>query len=245
MVSSRRKLAFTFDDGMLSNYTFTAQVLKKYGFSGTFFITSKSRLWDDTELEEPLATWGQLRELHQDGFEIGNHTFFHDTVTEKLSRARFLTSVMDMEAEMKNKGLPKPVSLSYPAYRCSKVSKEVMEFLGYRYARIGYKPNSPNSLNFHGELACNPSNRKVVSYYIPDNTDRHLIFVTGILNGNDRNPCYDAEMFIKDIETAPPGAIPVFAGHGMPLEVRQNAFREMVEYCANNDWNAVALKDIV
>jgi hypothetical protein len=162
-----------------------------------------------------------------------------------MSEKKFLNCVQDMEEEIKSQGLPKPISLSYPAYRCNEMSKRVMRTLGYRYSRCGYKPNLPNSLNFHGDLACNPSQRNVVSYYVPGETDRHLVFVTGILNGNDRNPCYTSELFIKDLERAPEGAIPVFAGHGMPIEIRQKAFVEMVEYCAENDWEPVAMKDII
>lgn len=242
-MSSRRKLAFTFDDGMLSNYTFTAKVLKEHEFSATFFITAVGRLWDGTELEEPLISWQQLREMSEDGFEIASHSYTHYSV-EELKKDKLRYSVKDMEQAMKGQGLPKPVTFGYPSYRCTVEAAALLKDWGYKYCRAGYKPREPVFDNFDRHLACAPWDRDEVSYYIPGETDPHMVFVTGVLNGNIRNPCYTSELFIKDLEVAPEGAIPVFAGHGMPLEIRQKAFVEMVEYCADNDWEPVAFKDI-
>ncbi len=242
-MSSKRKLVFTFDDGMLSNYIFTAKVLKEHGFSATFFITAIARLWDGTELEEPQISWPQLREMSDDGFEIANHSFTHHSV-ESLSKSRLKQSVQDMETTMTMNGLPKPVTFGYPSYRATSEAAVLLKDWGYKYCRAGYKPREPNLENFDRHLACAPWDRKDVSYYIPGETDPHMIFVTGVLNGNVRNPCYTSELFIKDIEGTPEGAVPVFAGHGMPIEIRQKAFVKMVEYCAENDWEPVAFKDI-
>ncbi len=242
-MSSKRKLAFTFDDGMLSNYTFTANVLKEHGFSATFFITAIARLWDGTELEEPQISWPQLREMSDDGFEIANHSYSHYSV-ESLSKEKLKHSVQDMEMTMRMNGLPRPVTFGYPSYRATAEAAAHLKDWRYKYCRAGYKPREPNVQNFDRHLACAPWDRKEVSYYTPGETDPHMIFVTGVLNGNVRNPCYTSELFIKDLEGTPEGAVPVFAGHGMPLEIRQKAFVEMVEYCVKNDWEPVALKDI-
>ena len=207
LVLSKRKLAFTFDDGMLSNYTFTAKVLKEYGFSATFFITATGRLWDDTELEEPQISWSQLHEMNDDGFEIANHTYTHYS-TESLSPEEWGQSVQMMEVVFAQKKFLKPVTLSYPAFRCNKAARNVAKSMGYKFARAGYKPNSPNEYNFQKDLACSPWNRNEVSYYIPGKTNPHMIFVTGIINGNERNHCYNCELFVEDIEKAPEGAIP-------------------------------------
>ena len=242
-MSSKRKLAFTFDDGMLSNYTFTAKVLKEYGFSATFFVTAVGRLWDDTELEEPQISWSQLHEMDRDGFEIANHTYLHYSV-ESLTPGQLERSIRQMEVSFAQKNFAKPRTLSYPAFRCTAKARAVVKAMGYKYARVGYKPNKSNEWNFQKNLACAPWDRKEVSYYVPGETDPYMIFVTGIINGNVRNPCYTSELFIEDIKKAPEGAVPIFAGHGMPIEIRQKAFVEMVEYCAKNDWKPVALEDI-
>lgn len=240
---SKRKLAFTFDDGMLSNYTFTAKVLKDYGFSATFFITATGRLWDGTELEEPQISWPQLQEMSEDGFEIANHSYTHYSV-EGLDDRKLRQSVKDMEHAIESHGIPKPVTFGYPSYRCTEKAAALLKSLGYKYCRAGYKPREPNVENFDRHLACAPWDRNEVSYYIPGETDPQMIFVTGVLNGNVRNPCYTSELFIKDLEGTPDGAIPVFAGHGMPLEIRQKAFIEMLEYCSKNNWEPVALRNI-
>ena len=239
----KRKLVFTFDDGMLSNYTFTAKVLKEHGFSATFFITSAGRLWDGTELEEPQISWSQLAEMNDDGFELGNHTHTHYSA-ESVSIDFWRHSIRMMEVAFMQHDLPKPETFSYPAFRCNQDTAEVVKDMGYKYARAGYKPNIPSHYNFQKNLACEPWNREEVFYYREGHNDPFMLFVTGIINGNVRNPCYTSELFIKDIENAPVGSIPIFAGHGMPTKIRQDAFVEMVEYCAENDWEPVALRDI-
>ena len=70
----------TFDDSVVSHATFVAPLLKKFGFGATFFITEGFEFTTD---KEHYLTWAQIKALHADGFEIGNHTRDHKGVTEK------------------------------------------------------------------------------------------------------------------------------------------------------------------
>ena len=62
----------TFDDAVKSHRTFVAPLLKELGFGATFFVTYN---WmDDTE---NFMTWEEIGEVHDMGFEIGNHSWTH------------------------------------------------------------------------------------------------------------------------------------------------------------------------
>jgi peptidoglycan/xylan/chitin deacetylase (PgdA/CDA1 family) len=69
--SGSRDVAFSFDDGHISNYTDIWPIIVNRGFSATFFIVAD---W----LGEPGCIDGpQLREMSASGMEIGSHGLTH------------------------------------------------------------------------------------------------------------------------------------------------------------------------
>src|ERR671912_2070877 len=72
-------VVLTFDDSKASHYSVVRPILKKYGFGATFFITEGFSFATN---KEDYLTWRQIAELHQDGFEIGNHTRDHKGVSK-------------------------------------------------------------------------------------------------------------------------------------------------------------------
>ena len=75
-----RLVVLTFDDSVKSHYTVARPVLKRYGFGATFFITEGFHFATD---KASYMTWEEIRALHDDGFEIGNHTGDHMGVTAR------------------------------------------------------------------------------------------------------------------------------------------------------------------
>jgi peptidoglycan/xylan/chitin deacetylase (PgdA/CDA1 family) len=69
-----KTVVFTFDDGCASNATIAAPILKKHGFSGTFYV---SDAYGFRERKDWYMTWRQIKGMADDGFEIGNHTRGH------------------------------------------------------------------------------------------------------------------------------------------------------------------------
>lgn len=67
----KKPIVLTFDDGNRDQYLNAFPVLKKYGFTATFFIISKS-------VGKGGITWDELRELQAAGNIIGSHTVNHD-----------------------------------------------------------------------------------------------------------------------------------------------------------------------
>src|SRR5207244_3705098 len=75
-----RLVVLTFDDAIKSHYTVARGALKKYGFSATFFVTEGLGFKSNPDA---YMTWEEIRALHADGFEIGNHTRDHTSVNSK------------------------------------------------------------------------------------------------------------------------------------------------------------------
>ena len=76
---SRNAVVITFDDGMYSNFTIAAPILKEFGFPATFFIVANFPDNDDWFMK-----WHEIRELSQvkkNGeylFTIGSHGYSHE-----------------------------------------------------------------------------------------------------------------------------------------------------------------------
>ena len=82
-------VVLTFDDSAKSHYTTVRPILKRYGFGATFFITEG---FDFPTNKTDYMTWEEIAELHRDGFEIGNHTGNHASITKE--------NVADLEEQL-------------------------------------------------------------------------------------------------------------------------------------------------
>src|SRR5262249_45055028 len=70
----------TFHDSSKSQIPVAAPLLKKHGFSATFFVTEG---FDFPTNKRDYLTWDEIAQLHRDGFEIGNHTRDHKSPSAK------------------------------------------------------------------------------------------------------------------------------------------------------------------
>ncbi len=66
-----KTVVLTIDDGFESIKTVAAPLLKQYGYTATIFVCTKY-IGNSSYL-----TWNEVRELQQDGYEIGNHSHSH------------------------------------------------------------------------------------------------------------------------------------------------------------------------
>tara|TARA_Y100000588_G_scaffold187177_1_gene201265 strand:- start:1122 stop:1970 length:849 start_codon:yes stop_codon:yes gene_type:complete len=139
-------VVLTFDDSVASQATFVAPLLKKYGFGATFFITEGFGFSKD---KKNYMTWEQIKKLHEDGFEIGNHTRRHISVGRQTEE-QLHADVEYIEKQCETHGIPKPVSFCYPAYQTTKRAVKVLRQRGYRFARTGgsraYDPEKDDPL---------------------------------------------------------------------------------------------------
>ncbi|HEY9083406.1 MAG TPA: polysaccharide deacetylase family protein [Vicingaceae bacterium] len=84
---NQKLIAFTFDDGFEECYTKIAPVLSDFNTNAAFFINPGFIDGDDkyrknfteniVHVNKQPMTWKMIKELHQQGFIIGNHTLDH------------------------------------------------------------------------------------------------------------------------------------------------------------------------
>src|SRR5947207_15191270 len=103
-------VVLTFDDASKSHFTVARPLLKKYRFGATFFITEG---FDMPTNKRDYMTWDEIALLHRDGFEIGNHTRDHISVTYKTV-GDLAGQVRTLNERFKEHGIPAPISFAYP-----------------------------------------------------------------------------------------------------------------------------------
>src|SRR5213076_1543265 len=103
-------VVLTFDDSVASHYSVVRPLLKQYGFGATFFITEGFSFRTN---KKDYMTWEQIEGLHRDGFEIGNHTRDHMSVTP-ASVDRLREQIEAINAQCASHNIPRPTSFAYP-----------------------------------------------------------------------------------------------------------------------------------
>ena len=102
-------VALTFDDGNKSDFTYVAPLLKQYGFGATFYITEGLNFLTN---KQHYLTWEEVQQLHQSGFEIGNHTRHHTHVSEQ-TQEEFLADLEYINARCQQYNIPIPETFGY------------------------------------------------------------------------------------------------------------------------------------
>jgi len=79
-----KSICITFDDSYESIYRNALPILKEYDVPASFFIndgyleTDRTYPWDEViEYKQPMMSWAHVKEIVDDGFEVGVHTTNH------------------------------------------------------------------------------------------------------------------------------------------------------------------------
>jgi len=131
-------VVLTFDDGCKSNADFVAPLLKRLGFGATFFVNDPPAMPKNWKREH-YTTWDQVRQIHEVGFEIGNHTASHCDVSA-VPWQDFCQSLELIERLCQEHGIPRPLTFCYPAFRFGRTAVQVLGEQGYLFARRGPFP---------------------------------------------------------------------------------------------------------
>jgi len=130
----------TFDDGLKEHITIALPILKKYKMKAIFFpITSKKVFPGVRWIGQEFMTWDNIKELHENGMEIGCHTHTHP----RLSRL----SKTDQEIEIKTstriitRKIEKPVWFSYPYSSFNNATVSLIKKYGYLYGLTSEEPD--------------------------------------------------------------------------------------------------------
>jgi peptidoglycan/xylan/chitin deacetylase (PgdA/CDA1 family) len=108
IAKSKPLIIFTFDDGHESVYTHAYPILKKYGFPATFFVITGLC----GNVCEGYVSWEDVRNLSDNGWEIGGHSHTHPNLT-KISREEALYEVENSFNVLSKRGFD-PVSFASP-----------------------------------------------------------------------------------------------------------------------------------
>lgn len=124
-----RSVVLTFDDGYTSHFELVAPLLKRYQFSGTFFIPVGS------VGQGGHVTWAQLGKMVFLGMEIGTHGMSHRPLTE-LSREELEAEVADSKRLLEER-LGVPIrAIAAPGGFWNRAAAEAVERCGYEAAWI-------------------------------------------------------------------------------------------------------------
>jgi peptidoglycan/xylan/chitin deacetylase (PgdA/CDA1 family) len=107
-----RPIIISFDDGYRDNYENAFPLLRKYGFTATFFIFTQPI---DT-VNVSYLTWDMVAEMHKAGMEFGSHSRTHPDLRSR--NVEFLSGEILASKETIEAHIGEPVRVfSYPAGR--------------------------------------------------------------------------------------------------------------------------------
>jgi peptidoglycan/xylan/chitin deacetylase (PgdA/CDA1 family) len=223
-----RLVVLTFDDASKSHYTVARPLLKRYKFGATFFITEG---WDFTTNKKDYLSWDEIKELHADGFEIGNHTRDHMSVTAKTVRD-LPAQLRAITAHCKEHGIPEPVSFAYPGNAILKEALPVLKELGIKWARRGGSPEHPYAAG--RGFAYEPG------------LDHPLLIPTA----GDARPTWTLDDLKRAVSQARHGKVAVLQFHGVPdtahdwVSTSAERFEAYLKYLADEKYTVIAMRDL-
>jgi peptidoglycan/xylan/chitin deacetylase (PgdA/CDA1 family) len=221
-------VVLTFDDSAKSHYTVARPLLKELGFGATFFITEG---WDFATNKVHYMTWEEIRMLHEDGFEIGNHTRDHMGVTPKTV-SRLDEQLSAIEARCKDHGIPSPVTFAWPGNAITPDAFQILQQHGIQFARRGGAPEYPY------KLGRGPA-------YEPG-IDHPLLVPTAA----DARPFWQLDNFMELVKLVEPGKVTVLQFHGVPdvahpwVSSKEDKFSSYMRWLKEHDYTVIALRDL-
>ncbi len=224
-------VVLTFDDGNKSDITNVAPILERYGFGATFFITEGLGAVRD---KKHFLTWGEVKKLNDDGFEIGNHTRSHSNIGW-IGRSRARDELVFIQEKCVDRGIPAPVSFCYPGFTShSRMAVSLLDELGFQFARRGVSPEFPD----WGHGGRGPA-------YDPQRDHPLLLPVTGYAG-----PDFTFEDLEWTVDQARDGKIAVLCFHGVPGPLHPwvsedlKTFERYMKYLKDRNATVIAQRDL-
>jgi peptidoglycan/xylan/chitin deacetylase (PgdA/CDA1 family) len=221
-------VVLTFDDAVRSHRTFVGPLLKELGFGATFFVTHR---WMADR--EHFMSWQEIAELHQIGFEIGNHSWTHSSFAVPKHAARLAGELGLVENELKKVGVPRPASFGYCSNGFGPEAIARLRSLGYRFARRGMQPEVA-----YGKMEVGTP---------LDPTRHHPLLIPST---SDAYPDWTFDHFKRVAARAEAGRIVVMQFHGVPdlahpwVHTPPEQFRQYMAYLKEGGFRVIALRDV-
>jgi len=223
-------VVLSFDDAVKSHRTLVAPLLKELGFGATFFVT---HAWMNDSTN--FMTWEEIGEIHDMGFEIGNHSWTHSDFSQPKNAARLAGELYLVDAALAQTKakVPRPVSFAYCGNTFGPEAVERVTELGYRFARRGEQPEA------------HYATLEIGATYDPKRHHPLLIPTTG-----DAYPNWSLDHLKEVVARATNGQIVVLQFHGVPdvahpwVHTPPERFREYMAYLKENNFRCIAMRDL-
>lgn len=221
-------VVLTFDDSVKSHATVAAPLLRRLGFGATFFITEGFAFAKD---KTNYMTWEEIRGIHDQGFEIGNHT--RDHMGMNASRVERLEEQLSgIDERCVQHGIPKPVSFAWPGNAITPGALAVLAKHGIRWGRRGVVPEYATEGN--NGIAYQPG------------VDHPLL----IPSAGVPKPGFGMEQFLRALDHARDGNIAVLQFHGVPegehpwVHTPRELFEQFMEHLHQGGYRVIAVRDL-
>ncbi len=221
-------VVLTFDDAVKSHRTYVAPMLKELGFGATFFVTYR---WMENETN--FMSWEDIREIHEMGFEIGNHSWTHRDMGDPQNARRLAGELGLVNFMLLKQGVPNPTTFAYPGNKFGPEAVEILQEGGYTLARRGMQPEKE-----YGKIEMGP-------LYDPSKHHPLLVPTTA-----DAYPVWDLDYFKRVVNTAKPGKFVVLQFHGVPdiahpwVNSDPRKFKQFMQYLKAEGFKVIALRDV-
>jgi peptidoglycan/xylan/chitin deacetylase (PgdA/CDA1 family) len=260
-----KAVIITFDDGMLSQYTYAKTILNKYNFKATFYIICNS------VDKENRMNWNNIQILEEEGHEIGSHSMNHKRLS-KLSEEEMKYEIIQSKICLQENGF-NVTSFSFP-YNDGDNNKNILKIIADNYyiARTASEPlmlfqcrsenvDDDDDKDDKDENQCHHQ-------YSTENNENELqsdfkrYTLTGLSHeAYKKSGGYsDEEMFEQFIEIVESqtkyntensiNAIPILIYHsvdysGDDYSINPDLFEKEMEYLFENGYKIFQMKDIV
>ena len=257
----------TFDDGMLSQYTYAKPILDKYNFKATFYI-----ICNKVDKENRM-NWNDIHILEEEGHEIGSHSMNHKKLS-KLSDEEMIYEIIESKRCLQENGFD-VTSFSFP-YNDGENNKKILKIVADNYyiARTASEPlmlfecrDEKEKEGFVDDDNDGKYENQCHQYSNKNNENElQLDFkkytITGLSHEAFRKAggYSDEEMyeeFIDIVESQTKyntentiGAIPILIYHSVDYSndeysITPDLFEKEIEYLLKNEYKIFQMKDIV
>ena len=261
LVEPIKAAIITFDDGMLSQFTYAKPILDNYNFKAIFYIICNS------VDKENRMNWNNIQILEEEGHEIGAHSMNHKRLS-KLSEEELKYEIIESKRCLQENGF-NVTSFSFP-YNDGDNNESILKIIADNYyiARTASEPlmlfhcrnenvedNDDNKYENQCHKYSTENNRNELQSYF----NRYTI--TGLSHeAYKKSGGYsDEEMFEQFIEIVESqikhntensiGAIPILIYHSIDYtrddySINPDLFEKEMKYLFENEYKIFQMKDI-